>query len=148
MVVAGFTFDFFAACSFRDEFLAFRGILPVIYLAALPAPGFMGGSRRAVTEVERGMIVVSSSYSAGLVSRFPSRLDRQKGLTNVIFVVDRKVEICSITKTTLDDNITFELKYGDTGTIKFHSGRLFLGLKLEEYGGRHDVRCMVDRGGE
>jgi hypothetical protein len=57
-----------------------------------------------------------------------------------IFVIDRKVEIFSITKAALDDNITFELKDGDTGTIKFHSGRIFLRLELEEHGGRHDVR--------
>ena len=50
------------ACSLRDEFFAFTGILPVTYLAALPAPFFAAGARRAVTSVERGMIAVSSSY--------------------------------------------------------------------------------------
>jgi hypothetical protein len=47
----------------RDEFFALTGILPDTYLAARPAPGFMGGSRRATTVVDLGMIVVSSSYS-------------------------------------------------------------------------------------
>jgi len=50
-----------------------------------------------------------------------------------IFIVDRKIEVCSVTKAALDDNITFELKYGDTSTVKFHSRWLFLGLELEEY---------------
>ena len=49
-------------------------------------------------------------------------------------------EIGSITKTTLDDNITFEFKYGDTSTIELHSGRFLLGLELVEHRGRHDVR--------
>jgi hypothetical protein len=43
--------------------LAFTGIFPVTYLAALPAPAFIGGSRRAIMEVDRGMIVVSSTNS-------------------------------------------------------------------------------------
>ncbi len=53
------------ACSLRDEFLAEAGIFPDTYLAARPAPGLMGGNRRAMTVVDRWMIVVSSSYSAG-----------------------------------------------------------------------------------
>src|SRR5690349_14189415 len=52
-------------CSLRDWFFALTGILPETYRAALPAPGFIGGRRRATTVVDRGMIVVSSSYSAG-----------------------------------------------------------------------------------
>jgi hypothetical protein len=51
------------ACSLRDEFFAFMGILPVMYRWALPAPFFIAGKRRAMTDVERGMIAVSSSYS-------------------------------------------------------------------------------------
>ena len=51
------------ACSFRDEFLAFTGILPVMYRWALPAPLFIAGNRRAMTVVERGIMAVSSSYS-------------------------------------------------------------------------------------
>lgn len=39
------------------------GTLPDMYRAALPAPGLVGGSRRATTEVDRGMMVVSSSYT-------------------------------------------------------------------------------------
>lgn len=45
------------------EFLGLCGILPVTYLAAPPRPGFRAGSRFAITVVERGMIVVSSSNS-------------------------------------------------------------------------------------
>ena len=56
-------FDLLDDCSFRDEFLVFIGILPFTYLAARPAPAFIGGRRRAIIEVERGIIVVSSSYS-------------------------------------------------------------------------------------
>lgn len=63
--VAGLTLDF--DCSLRDEFLAFTGILPDIYLAARPAPGLIGGSRRAITDVERGIMVVSSSYSGTML---------------------------------------------------------------------------------
>jgi hypothetical protein len=51
------------ACSFRDEFFALTGILPVIYLLAFPAPLLIAGNRRARTVVDRGMIAVSSSYS-------------------------------------------------------------------------------------
>ena len=58
-----FELDLFDDCSFRDEFLVLIGIFPVTYLAARPAPAFMGGSRRAMMEVDRGMIVVSSTNS-------------------------------------------------------------------------------------
>jgi len=64
---ADFALDLLMNSSFRDEFLAFTGILPDIYLAALPAPGLIGGNLRAMTDVERGMIVVSSSYSDYIV---------------------------------------------------------------------------------
>jgi hypothetical protein len=60
---AVFVLDLLAGCSFREVFFAVTGILPDMYLAALPAPGLIGGSRRAMIDVERGMIVVSSSYS-------------------------------------------------------------------------------------
>lgn len=70
MLEAGFVLGLWVDCSLREEFLAFTGIFPDIYLAARPAPGFMGGRRRAITEVERGMIVVSSSYSVELISIF------------------------------------------------------------------------------
>jgi hypothetical protein len=63
VLTVDFAFVLLADCSFREEFLALTGILPDMYLAALPAPGLMGGSRRAMIEVERGMMVVSSSYS-------------------------------------------------------------------------------------
>jgi len=66
-VVAGFALDLLVDCSFLDEFLALMGILPVMYLAARPAPGFMGGRRRARTDVDRGIMVVSSSYSIQLL---------------------------------------------------------------------------------
>jgi hypothetical protein len=62
VVGTGFAADLFA-CSLRDEFFAFTGILPVIYLAARPWSLLMAGSRRAMTVVERGIIVISSSYS-------------------------------------------------------------------------------------
>lgn len=60
-VVVGLAADL--ACSLRDEFFAFVGILPVMYRWALPAPFFIAGNRRAMTDVPRGMIAVSSSYS-------------------------------------------------------------------------------------
>jgi len=60
VLAAGFAL---LACSFRDEFFALTGILPVTYLLALPAPFLMAGSRRARTVVDRGIIAVSSSYS-------------------------------------------------------------------------------------
>lgn len=63
VMVVGFALDLLDDCSFRDEFLVFIGIFPFTYLAARPAPCFMGGRRRAIMEVDRGMIVVSSSYS-------------------------------------------------------------------------------------
>ena len=65
MLDAAFVMDLLAGCSFREVFFAVTGILPDMYLAALPAPGLMGGNRRAMMDVERGMIVVSSSYSTG-----------------------------------------------------------------------------------
>ena len=67
-------------------------------------------------------------------------LDIAQMLTFIaIFVVDRKVEILSIAKSAPDDNFTFEFKDGDTGTIKLHSGGVFLRLELEVHGG-HDER--------
>jgi hypothetical protein len=60
VLAAGFAL---LACSFRDEFFALTGILPVIYLLAFPAPLLIAGNRRARTVVDRGMIAVSSSYS-------------------------------------------------------------------------------------
>jgi hypothetical protein len=65
---------------------------------------------------------------------------------HAIFVEDCKIEFCSITEGALDDDITFELKYRDTSTIEFNSGRFLLGLEPEEYGGRHDVGCTVYSG--
>ena len=50
-----------------------------------------------------------------------------------IFVVDREIKVGPITKAALDDNITFELEYGDTSSVKLHSGWLFLGLEFEKY---------------
>jgi hypothetical protein len=63
--VDDFVVDFAPGCSRLEEFLAFTGILPDMYRAARPAPAFNGGSRLAMMDVERGIIVVSSSYSAG-----------------------------------------------------------------------------------
>ena len=70
MLGAGFALGLVDDCSFREEFFAFTGILPDTYLKAFPAPFFMGGNRRAMTDVERGMIVVSSSYSGYIVSYY------------------------------------------------------------------------------
>lgn len=134
MVEAGFVAGLLVDCSFREEFLAVTGILPDIYLAALPAPGLMGGNRRAMIDVERGMMVVSSSYSGGMLVVQTIGVQLHQVLTFIaIFVVDREVEICSITKAALDDDITFEFKYRDTSPVKFHSGRLLLGFELEKY---------------
>jgi len=62
-------------CSLRDEFLALIGIFPDMYLAALPAPGLIGGKRRAMIEVDRGMMVVSSSYSTALLVTIHGQLE-------------------------------------------------------------------------
>jgi hypothetical protein len=131
----GFVMDLLADCSFREVFLDVTGILPDIYLAARPAPGLMGGKRRAMMDVERGMMVVSSSYAiVSSVSNLYHWFLVSVMLTFVaIFVINCKVEICSTTKATLDDYITLELKYGDTSSVKLHSRWLFLGLELEEY---------------
>src|ERR1700722_17277446 len=58
---------FDADCSFREEFFAFTGIFPDMYRAARPAPAFNGGNRRAMMDVDRGIMVVSSSYSGRLL---------------------------------------------------------------------------------
>jgi hypothetical protein len=50
-----------------------------------------------------------------------------------IFIEDCEVEICPITKATLDDDITFEFKDGNTSTIKLDPRRFLLGLELVEY---------------
>jgi hypothetical protein len=92
--------DDFDACSFREEFLAFMGILPDMYRAALPAPGLMGGSRRAMTDVARGMRAVSSSYSSTqLISCCLTRCFYTVLMLTFfpIFGVDCEVEICSVT---------------------------------------------------
>lgn len=60
-----------------------------------------------------------------------------------IFSEDRKVEICSVTKTALDHNFTFEFEYGDTCAIELDSGRVFLRFELVEDGGSHDVGCRA-----
>lgn len=51
----------FAKLSDLCEFLALTGIFPETYLAAPPLPGLDAGSRLAITVVERGTMVVSSS---------------------------------------------------------------------------------------
>jgi hypothetical protein len=66
--LAVFVLDLVVDISFLDEFLAFTGIFPDIYRAARPAPAFKGGNRRAMMEVDLGMIVVSSSYSMTLLA--------------------------------------------------------------------------------
>jgi hypothetical protein len=88
------------------------------------------------TRYDRGIVIVFWQFLVSLMQHWVSL-----GLTFLaIFVEDRKIKICSITKATLDDDITFEFKYRDASTIKLHPGRLLLGLELVEHGGRHDVR--------
>ena len=60
----GFETALATGVSFLDKFLALIGILPVMYLAALPAPALSGGSLLAMMDVDLGIIVVSSSYSS------------------------------------------------------------------------------------
>ena len=137
MLAAGFAL---LACSFRDEFFALTGILPVTYLLAFPAPFLMAGSRRARTVVDRGIIAVSSSYSYTWLAKCSWTLQYKALTFFAIIGEDRKIEVGSITKAALDDNITFELKYRDTSTIELQSGRLLLGLESVKHGGRHAVR--------
>ena len=119
----GFVMDLLAGCSFREVFLADTGILPDMYLAARPAPCLMGGNRRAMMDVERGMIVVSSSYSTIMSATTLGHWFLVSTMLTfvAIFVINCKVEICSVTKAALDDYITLELKYGDTSSVKLHS---------------------------
>jgi hypothetical protein len=53
--------DFVPKASVRCVFFALTGAFPETYLAAPPLPGFAAGSLFAITVVERGIIVVSSS---------------------------------------------------------------------------------------
>lgn len=57
--IAGLEID----TSVRAELRALTGIFPDTYRAAPPRPAFTGGSRLATIVVDRGTIVVSSSYS-------------------------------------------------------------------------------------
>lgn len=57
-----------AVFSALEEFLAESGAFPDTYRAAPPFPALMAGKRLAMIDVDRGMIVVSSSYSASHVS--------------------------------------------------------------------------------
>lgn len=49
--------------SVRLVLRAVTGALPETYRAAPPFPGLAAGNRRAITDVDRGIIAVSSSYS-------------------------------------------------------------------------------------
>lgn len=55
---------FVAGGSCRWKFFAFCGILPDTYRAAPPRPAFKAGSLFAITVLDRGIIEVSSWYSA------------------------------------------------------------------------------------
>lgn len=72
----------FALEAFSDlcEFFAFAGILPETYRAAPPRPGFAAGSRFAMTVVDRGIIMVSSSYTESRLA-FPSYGTRTSAVT-------------------------------------------------------------------
>lgn len=91
-------------CSLREEFLAATGILPETYLAPRPAPGFAAGSRRATTVVDRGMIVVSSSYSSR--GEQEPLLQVEEWLTFAsIFGIYGQIKVGTITETALQDDI-------------------------------------------
>lgn len=64
------------------------------------------------------------------------RLEHRLTLT-VVIGVNMKVEITTIAKSTLDDDLTLELKDRDAGAVKFDSSGFPLGLELEKDGRRH-----------
>lgn len=128
-----FALVFDADCSFREEFLAFAGILPDMYRAARPAPVFNGGNRRAMMDVDRGIMVVSSSYSSIVLVAGKFKSHTRKPTFIPILVIDGKIELCTIAESALDDDITFQIEHGNTGSIKFHPGGLFLRFELEEH---------------
>jgi hypothetical protein len=54
-----------------------------------------------------------------------------------IFVVDRKIKLGTISKSTLDDDVALKLEDRDASTIEFNSGGFLLGLEFEKHRGRH-----------
>ena len=89
-----FTLAFDADCSFREEFFAFTGIFPDMYRAARPAPAFSGGNRRAMMDVDRGIMVVSSSYSsrASVAGKFNIVIHVRLTFISIL-VIDGKIEL-------------------------------------------------------
>ena len=140
--------------SVRVELRALTGILPDTYRAAPPRPAFAGGSLLAIIEVERGMIVVSSSYSTCLSGLICTResgnavvaIATRRTLTFIcIFVVYGKFEVSTISKMIDTDDLPLQLKYRDAGPIECHSRGLLLGLELEKHRRRHSDRMRTTK---
>jgi len=93
-----------------------------------------------MTVVDRGMMVVSSSYSNVLLLAlcFQSKDAYKPRLTFFTVIgVDGKIEVSTITEATLDDYVTLKLKDRYAGAVELDPSRLLLRLELEENGGRH-----------
>jgi hypothetical protein len=98
----------------------------------------MGGSRRAMTDVDLGIIVVSSSYSVlNQVSVDCNTQEEALPTFIAILVVNGEIKLGPIAKSALDDDFTFQVKYGNASPIEFDARWFLLGLKLEEHRGGH-----------
>jgi hypothetical protein len=86
-----------------------------------------------MTEVDRGIMVVSSSYSADDQSEYQLEGFVQPTFLGVL-VVDGKFKVRPVTQSTLADDLSLELEDRYTGAIKSYPRRLFLGLEFEMNG--------------
>jgi hypothetical protein len=97
--------------------------------------------RRAMTVVDRGMMVVSSSYTATLLVRetlLPVLgIHATHTLFHALIGADDQVEIGSIAESAPQNDLTFQLKDRDASSVELHASGLFLGLELEENRGSH-----------
>lgn len=79
-----------------------------------------------MTEVDRGTIAVSSSYSDHSLLVRPEKR-RSLCITFIgVFVVDAKVKVCAIAESADVDDLALQLKDTDTCPIKGDSCRFFL----------------------
>jgi hypothetical protein len=90
-----------------------------------------------MTVVDLGMMVVSSSYSRGILVNSFCYMMAYKLTFAVIIGIDVQVKVGTIAEATLGDNLTLQLKDRDTGTIKLDSSGLLLRLELEKDGRCH-----------
>lgn len=84
-----------------------------------------------MTEVDRGIIAVSSSYSVYTFSVL-SLTRCYEMLTFIgVFIVDAQVKVCAVTQPADVDDFALKLKDTDTCSIKGNSCWLFLRFELE-----------------